>query len=181
VLMTHLDTSGLLKDRLGLDFTDVTSGENKALGSAWEPLSSDDRAMIEEMIGSIYQQFLGAVRDNRSDAIRTVLAEQIGDIQPQDVPDAAVEAHLVSLCDGRPMTGQQALDSGFIDQLGTLQDAIDEAALRAGISGEPTIEEWHAPRGLFGPVAESVADSVTAAVRDEFAVSAPLRYQLRMP
>jgi protease-4 len=181
VLFTHADTSVLLRERIGVDFTDVTSGENKALASLWEPLSEQDRSLIEEMIGDVYNQFVGAVRDRRGAAIRTALAAEREGVEAQDISDAEVESHLVRLCDGRPFTGQQAVEWGFIDQLGTLQDAIDHAAKAAGITGEPTVVEWQPRRGLFGPMVEGVSDAVTTAVREELGTGAPLRYQMRVP
>lgn len=178
VLFTHADTSVLLREKIGVDVTDVTSGENKALASIWEPLSEEDRALIEEMIGNVYGQFVGAVRERRGPAIRAALAAEREGVEAQDISDAEVAMHLDRLCDGRPFTGEQALEWGFIDQLGTLQDAIDHAAKAAGIKGEPKVVEWHARRGLFGSLAESAATAAAAAVRDELAVNAPLRYQL---
>ena len=43
------------------------------------------------------------------------------------------------LADGRVYTGQEAKQNGLVDELGTLQDAIDAAARMAGISGEPRL------------------------------------------
>jgi ClpP class serine protease len=41
------------------------------------------------------------------------------------------------LADGRIYSGQQALELHLVDQLGGLRDAVELAATRAGISGEP--------------------------------------------
>jgi protease-4 len=49
------------------------------------------------------------------------------------------EDDIRKLADGRVFTGQEARENGLIDELGTLQDAIKEAAKMAGIEGEPFI------------------------------------------
>ena len=49
------------------------------------------------------------------------------------------------LADGRPYTGQQALELGLIDALGGLSEAIEEAARLGGIEGEPEIIEYRQP------------------------------------
>ena len=43
------------------------------------------------------------------------------------------------LADGRIFTGAQARDLGLVDELGTLEDTIEQAAKLAGIRGEPEI------------------------------------------
>ena len=63
------------------------------------------------------------------------------------------------LADGRIYSGEQAKDLGLVDQIGTLEDAIDLAAKRAGISTEPAVyysrpeqEKWWERifMGVFG-------------------------------
>ena len=44
-----------------------------------------------------------------------------------------------AVADGRIFSGEQAKSAGLVDNLGGLQDAIDLAAERAGISGEPHV------------------------------------------
>jgi ClpP class serine protease len=56
------------------------------------------------------------------------------------------EAEVLALADGRPYTGQQALDLGLVDGLGSLSDAISDAAEIAGIEGEPQVLKYrHTP------------------------------------
>ncbi len=181
VMMTHVDTSGLLAERLGLQFTSLTSRENKDLASPWEPLSEGDRAMIEALLDDVHLQFVGAVRDQRTDAIRRAIAAATEGRKSDEITDAEIDAHLAQWCDGRPFTGTQALAEGFIDDTGTLQNAIDAAAEAVGIVGEPTVVEWHPRGGLFGPAVRSITEDLTAAVRDELTTQTPLRYQAPLP
>ena len=60
------------------------------------------------------------------------------------------EAQVRKLADGRVYSGAQAKDLGLVDQLGSLEDAIEFAAKRAGIIEEtpavyyshPEQERW---------------------------------------
>jgi len=53
------------------------------------------------------------------------------------------------LADGRPFTGQQALEVGLVDALGSLPDAIDVAAGLGGIVGEPGVIEYRRTPSLL--------------------------------
>ena len=56
------------------------------------------------------------------------------------------ENEVRELADGRPFTGQQALELGLVDALGNVGDAIATAAEIAGIEGEPQVIEYkHTP------------------------------------
>jgi protease-4 len=43
------------------------------------------------------------------------------------------------IADGRIFTGEQALKTGLIDELGNLEDAVHAAAKLSGIKGEPAV------------------------------------------
>ncbi len=174
VLFTHIDASHLLQSTLGVNVTDVVSRPNKDVGAVWAPLSPEDRALLQSLIEDVHEQFVGAVRDRRGESIRRALAQGTS----REVTGAEVDALLAAQCDGRPMTGEQAVAMGFADETGNLQDAIDRAAQLGGITGTPRIEEWHPRRGLLGPLVESTVDGVRTAVREEITGSgAPLRFE----
>ncbi len=50
-----------------------------------------------------------------------------------------------SIAEGKVYTGRQALQVGLVDQIGTLEDAIQLAADLTGIRGEPTVVERQEP------------------------------------
>lgn len=181
VLFTHADTSGLLQDRLGIEVTEVTSRDNKDIASMWGPLSDEDRVLLEEMIQTVHGQFVGAVRDSREEAIRGALARMQPNRPAADVTDAEIDAHLEALCDGRPFSGEQALALGFVDGLGSLRDAIDQAAQAAGIVGEPAVIEWQPRQGLFGPLVHGLSGAVATSLREELQPRASLRYEMSLP
>jgi len=76
------------------------------------PLSEEAGALIDLSIKNIYQQFLNLVATGR-------------DSTPEQINTVA---------QGRVWTGKQALNIGLVDKLGTLDDAIASAALKAGVS-----------------------------------------------
>ena len=59
------------------------------------------------------------------------------------------EAAVRELADGRPYTGQQALPLGLVDALGSLPDAIKEAAQMGNIDGEPRIVQYRRAPSLL--------------------------------
>ena len=52
-------------------------------------------------------------------------------------------AQVRKLADGRVYSGAQAKELGLIDQFGTLEDAIELAAKRAGLEAEPAVYYSH--------------------------------------
>jgi len=58
---------------------------------------------------------------------------------------------VATLAEGRVFTGRMAKEAGLVDQLGTLEDAVDEAKKLAGIEDEEEVERLllPEPRGLF--------------------------------
>lgn len=93
------------------------SGELKDAGSPTRPLTQAERVYFQNLINAMHDQFVAAVAASRK------------------MDEEAVR----KLADGRVYTGQEALENGLVDTLGTLQDAIGEAARMAGIEGEPGI------------------------------------------
>ncbi len=95
----------------------IKSGAFKDAGSSTRPLTEEEKVYFQSLIGNMYNQFVSAVASGRN------------------MEDAAVR----KLADGRVYTGQEAKASGLVDELGTMQDAIDAAAKMVGIKGEPKI------------------------------------------
>ncbi len=95
----------------------IKSGTFKDAGSATRPLTEEEKVYFQSLISNMYNQFVSAVANGRN------------------MKDEAVR----KLADGRVYTGQEAKGDGLIDELGTMQDAIDAAARMAGIHGEPKI------------------------------------------
>jgi protease-4 len=95
----------------------IKSGEFKDAGNPARPLTDAERAYFQGLIDNLYGQFVSAV------------------VKSRKMPEPAVR----KLADGRVYTGEEAKRLGLIDDLGTLQDAIQAAARMSGIVGEPRI------------------------------------------
>jgi len=95
----------------------IKTGPLKDAGSSTRPLTEKERAFFQALIGSMHDQFVSAIANNRN----------------------MTEEEVRQLADGRVFTGQEAVELGLVDKLGTYQDAVDEAAVAAGIEGEPNI------------------------------------------
>jgi len=80
-------------------------------------MEKEDRDILQSVLDNVHEQFIRAVAEGRKltvDSIRPI-------------------------ADGRIFTGEQAKGLKLVDELGTLEDAIQKAAELAGISGEPEV------------------------------------------
>ncbi len=111
VIMTHLSLEGLFQ-KIGVVGTNIVSGENKDIGTPFKNLSVEDQKILQGVIDSHYQTFLSVVQKGRKNLS---------------------EKEIRRLADGRIYTAEQALSAGLIDQIGYLDDAIQEAKKRAGV------------------------------------------------
>lgn len=106
-----------LMDKIGIKATTIKTGKYKDSGSPARQLTEEDRAMFQAVIDSTHAQFIKAVAQGRK------------------LPEEQVKA----IADGRVLSGEQALQLKLVDKLGTMQDAIEEAARRSGITSEPQV------------------------------------------
>lgn len=111
---------GLL-EKLGAKVSVLKEGKFKAMGSWFEELKPEEKELIQEILKQAFENFKSYVIESRSEKLNTVRFQAIAD--------------------GRILSGQQALEIGLIDSLGTKQDAIDRAAEIAGIEF-PVIEDY---------------------------------------
>ena len=134
----------VLTDKIGLSFNTIKSSKYKDIGSPNREMTEDEKALLNEMITGVYNQFLNAILATREGIIEKKWIEKS--------PDAGME--LVdyirnNIADGRILSGEQAYNLGLVDQLGNLQDTIDYTAKLVGIKGEPRIiKERKRPEGL---------------------------------
>lgn len=66
VYLALLDESRWLEDQ-GLKVETIKDGKLKAAGASWKPLSDDERAHFQQMVGQIGTMFRGAVNTKRPD------------------------------------------------------------------------------------------------------------------
>ncbi len=106
ILMMHKDVSKQMADN-GVKVTIIKAGVHKAVGNPYEPLSDDAKASMEAMAQACYDIFLPWVAENRGQNAKTA-DEKYGQ--------------------GRIFLGQQAVDAGLIDSVGSFEDAFMAAS-----------------------------------------------------
>ncbi|MEM6590547.1 MAG: signal peptide peptidase SppA [Cyanobacteria bacterium P01_H01_bin.119] len=112
-----------LLDKVGVSFKVIKSGPYKDILAFDRELTQPEQTILQELIDVSYQQFVQTVAEARSLTVETVK----------------------SFADGRIFTGQQAVDHGIVDRLGSEDDARRWAAELADLDPEKadcyTIEE----------------------------------------
>ena len=124
------DFSGLLKNKLGLRFDVVKTNRSADFGAMGRPFNVEEGNALQAHINRGYALFLKRVADGRTAAGHNMT--------PDDV-DMIAQGHV--------WTGNQALKFGLVDGLGTLQDAIAQAARLAHVEDYstacyPAPEDW---------------------------------------
>ena len=110
-----------------LDFEVIKTGKFKDSGSPMRPLTAEEREYLQDLMDSALGQFQRAVADSRG-----MSAEQVE-----------------SVSDGKIILGLNAKEAGLVDEMGTLQSAIEMVAEQAGISADSPVENFpYEPLGL---------------------------------
>lgn len=112
VIMLSVNARGLL-EKIGVEGNAITSGPRKDMGSPFRALKDEERAIFQSVIDDFYARFLAVVKEGR--------------------PNLSTE-QIRKLADGRIYSGDQAKASGLVDDLGYLNDAIDMAKKKAGLT-----------------------------------------------
>jgi protease-4 len=105
-----------LLEKIGVSFKVIKSGPYKDILAFDRELTDPEKSILQEMIDTSYQQFVQTVAEGRKLAVETVR----------------------SFADGRIFTGQQALELGVVDRLGTEEDARRWAAELVGLDPDKT-------------------------------------------
>jgi len=98
VLMDGFGFTGLM-DKLGVDRRLLTAGENKGFLDPFSPQSDKQRAFAQSMLDQIHQQFIAVVKTGRGKRLK-------------ETPE---------MFSGLFWSGQQAVELGLADQLGSLE------------------------------------------------------------
>lgn len=117
VLMGGLNMKELM-DNIGIKDTTITSGKNKTIMSSTSEMTDEQVRIMQSMVDEMYDQFLDVVSTGRS-------------IDKKD---------LKPIADGRVYTARQAKENGLIDEIGTLDDAIDGVANMAGLANPAVLQ-----------------------------------------
>ncbi|AGF52501.1 protease IV [Synechocystis sp. PCC 6803] len=100
-----------LLEKVGVSFKVIKSGPYKDILSFDRELLPEEQSILQALIDDSYGQFVSTVAAGRNLAVEKVK----------------------EFADGRIFTGQQALELGLVDRLGTEEDARQWAATLAGL------------------------------------------------
>lgn len=113
VIMGTMNVQELMTQKLGIKSVVIKSGKFKDTGSMYRPMTSEEQTLLQNLVNSAYHQFVSAIingRIKRNDNYK---------IQKT----AMTVQTLKKYADGRVLTGEQAKNTGFIDNLGGLYEA----------------------------------------------------------
>jgi protease-4 len=119
-------------DKVGLSPVTFKSGKYKDMLSGSRPpdsITEEERAMVQSLINETYGKFTNVVSTGRESARERNKSK--GRALSESWPDYA---------DGRILSGTEAFKLGFVDELGTFEDAVKRAKSIAGISKANLIE-----------------------------------------
>jgi protease-4 len=114
----HFANAEELLKKIGLKASVVKSGKFKDIGSPVREMTAEEKALLQELVDDIYDQFLDMVAKDRN----------------------IKKENLREIADGRVFTGRQAHKLGLVDYLGDMGYAVKLAGEMAGIKGTPEIE-----------------------------------------
>jgi protease IV len=131
-----------LLDKVGVSFKVIKSGPYKDILAFDRQLTEPEQHILQELIDTSYRQFVQTVAEARRLTEETVR----------------------SFADGRIFTGEQALQLGVVDRLGTEEDARRWAAELAGLDPEKaqfyTLEERKSFWSRFLPGRERLSSEL---------------------
>jgi protease-4 len=99
------DLSSTVKDKLHVTVTPVNSNKHSDMYSLMRPLDAAETAYMQAAVENIYEKFTSLVANGRSMTVENV----------------------DNIAQGRVWSGTEALEVGLVDQIGTLEDAINYA------------------------------------------------------
>ncbi|MBK8914317.1 MAG: signal peptide peptidase SppA [Phycisphaerales bacterium] len=108
----------LWESHIGITTHEYDRGRRAGMMSLNRAWNDEERGAIRKLLDDVYVQFKDRVTTSRGKRIK-------GDLE--------------ALAGGRVYTGAQALEIGLVDRLGGLRDAINLAAEKAGIKGDPIV------------------------------------------
>ena len=111
------DIGGTLKNKLHVNVTPVNSNEHADMYGMIRPLDNKEVAYMQASVEKIYDKFTNIVAAGRDMTVENVDA----------------------IAQGRVWTGAEALGIGLVDQIGTIEDAINYAA--TSIAGVTSVND----------------------------------------
>lgn len=117
-----------LFENVGIRLKAYRRGANAGMFASGARFTESERQAMRERMDEVYATFKGHVSVNRVTKLKKPLDEIAG---------------------GRVYTGKQALELGLIDRIGTLRDAIEQAAADAALGAEYEVRSLPRTKSIF--------------------------------
>ncbi len=116
VIIQTFNVEGLM-DKLGIKSEVIKAGKNKDIGSAFRQMKPSEKILLEKVVKDTHEQFITAVADSRSLDIKKVR----------------------EIADGRVFTGNQAKDTGLIDEVASFRQTAEHMRLDLDIQEQMSL------------------------------------------
>lgn len=113
VIFSFMDYHNLLSDKLAIKNEVIKSGTFKDIGSGTRAMTSEERALMQDIVNDSYSQFVDAIKRGRVDREDNYSAEKT----------VLTMENLHAYADGRIFSGKQAKAYGFVDTIGDMDIA----------------------------------------------------------
>jgi len=128
----------MFNDKLGITFDEVMTNENSDFIDVMKPMSEFQKAVLNEQIVEIYEDFTELVATTRN--LDVAYVNEVGR--------------------GRVWLGTDALDKKLVDQMGGLEDAIAYAVELAELGEEYRVSEYPKQKDFFEQLAKEIMGDV---------------------
>lgn len=135
-----------VKKRLGVSTDVVSTSKFAGFGNQLEPMTADDKALLQSYIEMGYDTFLTRVSDGRG------------------MSKAAVD----SVAQGRVWLGNKAFELGLVDELGGLDTAIERAAVLASLGSDFYVNYATTKRDFLSELLGMTGQQIKASISKQF-------------
>lgn len=111
------DFKGLVTDKLGVTFSEVSSSPNASFMSLMKPMTPFQLDAMQKYVEDTYDVFTSRVAEGRHMSVDSVKA----------------------IAEGRVWIGGSAVALGLVDQIGTLHDAVTSLTAKVGLDPDDTV------------------------------------------
>jgi protease-4 len=158
VIVSLPNVSGFT-EKHGISMHVIKSGDVKDSGSMFRELQPQDREVFREMVDHAFSQFKDVVKAGRP-KLKDTLDDVVHEAEIPGNDDKEKVPYIRRRTDGGIFNADQALKYGLIDQIGTLEDAIAEAAKLAALGPTHQVITYDRPVQFLGGLLDTRAPDV---------------------
>ncbi len=161
VIMSAWNYRGLM-NKVGVRPFTFKSGKYKdMLSGSREPddITEEERAMLQNHINQIYERFKDVVAEGRKNA------------HDKNEDGRELSTRWTEYADGRILSGKEAFDLGFVDELGDFDTAVDRAKALADLEDANLIE--YRMRVDLGDILGIFGQSESRVIKVDLGIEAP--------